>query len=66
MNFNISITKEDLREIESKYEKLTNFLTNNLTSWPACAFVLQSIMDAVEKTKEQLREKTNEKTARNS
>jgi len=56
MNLSVSVDKQDLKEIESKYEKLAGFLTSNLTSFPACAFVLQSIMDAVEKAKEQLGE----------
>lgn len=56
MNLSISVDKQDLKEIESKYEKLAGFLTSNLTSWPACAFVLQSIMNAVNEAKEQLGE----------
>ena len=56
MNFSIGVDAQDLKEIESKYEKLAGFLTSNLTSWPACAFVLQSIMDAVKNAKEQLGE----------
>ncbi len=56
MNLTIGVDAQDLKEIESKYEKLAGFLTSNLTSWPACAFVLQSIMDAVKNAKEQLGE----------
>lgn len=59
MNFNVLIDKQDLKEIESKYEKLTSFLTNNFTSWPACAFILQAIMTAVKKAKDQLEENEN-------
>ena len=56
MNLSISVDAQDLEEIESKYEKLAGFLTSNLTSWPACAFVLQSVMDAVKNAKKSLGE----------
>ena len=51
---NISIDKQDLEEIENNYDKLGRFLTSNFVSFSACAFVLQTIMDAVDKAKEQL------------
>ena len=56
MNLSIGVDKQDLKEIESNYEKLANFLTSNFTSWPACAFVLQSIINAVDDAKVQLGE----------
>ena len=60
MNLYVSIDKQDLKEIESNYEKLAGFLTSNFVSFPACAFVLQSIIDAVDEAKEQLEEKEKE------
>lgn len=56
MNLSIGVDAQDLKEIESKYEKLAGFLTSNLTSWSACAFVLQSIINAVDDAKAQLGE----------
>ena len=52
----INIDMNDLKEIENNYEKLSKFLFNNFSSFSACAFVLQSIMDAVNDGKAQLEE----------
>ena len=51
---NISVDKQDLEEIENNYDKLSKFLTSNFVSFSACAFVLQTVMDAVDKAKGQL------------
>lgn len=47
----IELTERDIQEIEDNYNKLSGFLVNNYTSFSACAFILQTIQNAVEKIK---------------
>lgn len=54
MEFKIGIDIEDLKEIEKNYDGLVAWLSSHLSSFPACAFILQTIMDAVDNAKEQL------------
>ena len=54
LNLTLSIDKEDIKEIESSYEELAGFLTRKYTSFPAAAFVLNSIITAVDEVKKQL------------
>ena len=50
------ITMEDLVEIERNYNKLVNWMGNNFSSFTAEAFILQTLMNAVNEAKEQLNE----------
>ncbi len=50
----LSINKEDIKEIESSYDDLAGILTKKYTSFPAAAFVLNSIITAVNEVKKQL------------
>lgn len=54
MQFSISVDREDLKEIKEHYEKLSNWLCNNFVSFSACAFVLQSVMSAVDEAEKRL------------
>lgn len=56
LNLGINIDLEDIAEIERNYDKLSEFLTSNFCSFPACAFVLQTIMAEVDKAKKILEE----------
>lgn len=59
MEFNIDL--DDLKEIEQNYDKLSQFLTSNFCSFPACAFVLQTIIDKVNSIKKVLEEDNGER-----
>ena len=54
LNLTLSIDKEDIKEIESSYDDLAGFLTKKYASFQAAAFVLNSIVTAVDKVKKQL------------
>ena len=54
LNLAVSIDKEDIKEIESSYDDLAGFLTRKYTSFQAAAFVLNSIITAVDEVKRQL------------
>ena len=51
----IELTEKDLKEIENKYWDLTAWLTSNFASFSACAFILQTIMDAVDEAKKEMK-----------
>lgn len=53
---NITIDKQDINEIENKYDDLGQWLISNFASFPACAFVLQSVMSAVDEFKKTMDE----------
>ena len=52
MKFELDI--QDLNEIKQNYRGIANYLTGHLSSFAACGFVLQTIMDAVDKAEAQL------------
>ena len=54
LNLALSINKEDIKEIESSYDDLARFLTSHYTSFSAAAFVLDTIVKAVDEVKRQL------------
>ena len=56
LNMGINIDLEDIAEIEKNYDKLSEFLTSNFCSFPACAFVLQTVMNEVDNVKKILEE----------
>lgn len=49
-----TIDQNDIKEIEDNEEKLAKWLMDNLSSFNACAFVLQTVMDGVTEAKEQM------------
>ena len=51
---NMELDINDLNEIERNYDGLAGWLTNHFASFSACAFVLQTVMNAVDEAKEQL------------
>lgn len=53
----IEITRAALDEIEAKYDKLSNFLVSNYANFPACALILQTVMEKVDELKEKFRER---------
>lgn len=48
---NIELTERDIREIENNYDKLSGFLVHNYTSFNVCAFILQTVQNAVNEIK---------------
>lgn len=44
----IELDFKDLQEIRRNYEGIAGYLTSHLSSFQACGFVLQTIMDAVD------------------
>lgn len=47
----VELTKKDIQEVENNYNKLSEFLVNNYTSFNACAFILQVVQNAVKEIK---------------
>lgn len=47
----IELTERDIQEVENNYNKLSEFLIKNYTSFNACAFILQTVQNAVEEFK---------------
>lgn len=52
----IELDMQDLDEIKRNYEGIAGYLTSHLSSFSACGFVLQTIMDAVDRAEEQIRD----------
>ena len=50
----IELDMQDLNEIKRNYEGIAHYLTSHLSSFSACGFVLQTIMDAVDKAEAQI------------
>ena len=50
----IELDMQDLNEIKRNYDGIVGYLTNHLSSFTACAFILQTIMDAVDNAEAQL------------
>lgn len=50
----MELTLQDIKEIERNYDGLTKWLTGHYSSFSACAFVLNTVMKAVNEAKEQL------------
>ena len=48
------LTMKDLIEIEKNYDKLVSWMGKNFSSFTAEAFILQTLMNAVNEAKEQL------------
>lgn len=50
----IELDMQDLNEIKRNYEGIANYLTSHLSSFSACGFVLQTIMNAVDNAEAQI------------
>ncbi len=58
MGFELTLSKRDLEEIKRFSEdKLPPFLLENLTSFEACALILQSIFDKINELMAETEEK---------
>ena len=54
MGIELSFSKNDLEEIRRFAEdKLPSFLLNNLTSFEACAFILQAVVDKLDEVEKE-------------
>lgn len=50
----IELDMQDLNEIKRNYEGIAGYLTSHFSSFAACGFILQTIMDAVDNAEAQL------------
>ena len=57
--FEIVVTKEDIEQIEKHMDEFTKWVTNKFTSIGACALMLQSVLDGIDKAKTALEEEDN-------